>query len=165
MEDQSNALGIKDHVLEKGKGKKLIYYCYYVLLETEVGFKQVHVDYFMKRPIRQCLSNDRAHSPAHKALGIRSAWQWPSPPGVDITSGSVWSLQFCFWQWLTGERTDWSKTDLLLILIYHFFNLSVYRQVSESLSCKNTLLADSTTIKWDSVCCLVMCSINSNNYY
>ena len=75
MEDQSNALGIKDHVLEKGKGKKLIYYCYYVLLETEVGFKQVHVDYFMKRPIRQCLSNDRAHSPAHKALGIRSAWQ------------------------------------------------------------------------------------------
>ena len=51
MEDQSNALGIKDHVLEKGKGKKLIYYCYYVLLETEVGFKQVHVDYFMKRPI------------------------------------------------------------------------------------------------------------------
>ena len=41
----------------------------------------------------------------------------------------------------------WSETDLVLILIYHFFNLSVFRQVLESLSCKNTLLADSTTIK------------------
>ena len=75
MEDHSNALGIKDHVLEKGEGKKLIYYHYYVLLETEVGFKQVRVDYFMKRPIQQCLSNERAHSPPHKALGIRSVWQ------------------------------------------------------------------------------------------
>ena len=40
-----------------------------------IGMALVRVDYFMKRPIQQCLSNERAHSPPHKALGIRSVWQ------------------------------------------------------------------------------------------